>query len=385
MTVLGLVVRLNAYRHSLARRDKSIPETTIGPFKHSREDGRGVAVQVEGMSFKRYDLDFNLRFGGIVSRFDLGFRALWRRTKDVVILPDDDQDGRVNPSEGRFDEALSEARRAQELDPRSHEAGNAVGRVLFVARRYDEALIQFRMRIEMDPNDNRKKLSLLDFQKDHVLEPVVKRSLRRNPRRRDALRHAGQFLVAAMSFPDTHSVGDKSVEGRPCLSDVRREARPEPLLECPEERLPDGFVIVFIDPIAGVASAQRGEGGQERLRAVKSFDRQREHLHQLASLLLNGPLKKRPERGIEFEQTSIEQGGGHIRDGPDLRKARLHQCLLNHIHNHSPYLWRTAPPRPRLRVRRSSPLTCKGGNGKANHSLKEKITDVRPRARATPE
>jgi serine/threonine protein kinase/Flp pilus assembly protein TadD len=62
------------------------------------------------------------------------------------------------PSEGRFDEALSEARRAQELDPLSREAGNAVGRVLFVARRYGEALTQFRMRIEMNPNDGGARL-----------------------------------------------------------------------------------------------------------------------------------------------------------------------------------------------------------------------------------
>src|SRR5262249_6614081 len=135
----------------------------------------------------------------------------------------------------------------------------------------------------------------------------------------------------------THRVGDQSVEGRPGLSDVRREARSEPLLKRPEERLPDGFVIVFIDPVAGMAAAQRGEGGQERLRAVKSFDRQREHIHQLAPLLLQVALKKRPERRVEFEQTGIEQGGGRIRDRPDLRNASLHQYLLNHIHYHSPY------------------------------------------------
>ncbi|HEV2668223.1 MAG TPA: protein kinase, partial [Blastocatellia bacterium] len=45
---------------------------------------------------------------------------------------------------GRFDEALSEARRAQDLDPRSRQAGDAVGRILFLARRYDEAGAQFR-------------------------------------------------------------------------------------------------------------------------------------------------------------------------------------------------------------------------------------------------
>jgi serine/threonine-protein kinase len=54
--------------------------------------------------------------------------------------------------QGRFDEALSEARRAEDLDPRSRQAGEAVGRILFVARRYDEASAQFRMRIQMDPN-----------------------------------------------------------------------------------------------------------------------------------------------------------------------------------------------------------------------------------------
>jgi hypothetical protein len=78
------------------------------------------------------------------------------------------------------------------------------------------------------------------------------------------------------------------------------------LLERPEERLPNGFVIPFIDPIAGVAAAQRGEGGQERLRAVKTFNRHPEHIHQLAPLLLQIALKKRPERGIEFKQTAIE-------------------------------------------------------------------------------
>src|SRR6266542_2504195 len=139
-------------------------------------------------------------------------------------------------------------------------------------------------------------------------------------------------------IPFTHRVGDKSVEGRPGLSDVRREAWTKPLFECPNERFTDGFVIAFTDPIAGMAAAQRGEGGQEGVRAVKPFNRQPDHLHQLAPLLLHVAIKKRPERGIEFEQTAIEQGGGRIRDGPDLRKASLHQCLLNQIHNHSPYL-----------------------------------------------
>src|SRR5262245_56116976 len=127
-----------------------------------------------------------------------------------------------------------------------------------------------------------------------------------------------------------------------------------------------------------MAAAQRGEGGQEGLRAVKPFNRQPDHLHQLAPLFLHVAFKKRPERGIEFEQTAIEQGGGRIRYGPDSRKASLHQCLLNHIHNHSPYF--VAYGICGLRRRRvlgfeagdhrPSPIT--DGNGKADCSLKEK-------------
>src|SRR5262249_22869728 len=31
--------------------------------------------------------------------------------------------------------------------------------------------------------------------------------------------------------------------------------------------------------------------------------------------------------------------GDHLRDWPNLLKATLYQCLLNRIHNYSPYLW----------------------------------------------
>jgi adenylate cyclase len=55
---------------------------------------------------------------------------------------------------------LSEARRAQDLNPLSRQAGDAVGRILFIARRYDEALIQFRMRIQMEPNYGGARLYL---------------------------------------------------------------------------------------------------------------------------------------------------------------------------------------------------------------------------------
>lgn len=51
---------------------------------------------------------------------------------------------------GRLDDAVSEVRRAQELDPLSLVISADVGLVLYFARRYDEALAQFQRTLEMD-------------------------------------------------------------------------------------------------------------------------------------------------------------------------------------------------------------------------------------------
>lgn len=51
----------------------------------------------------------------------------------------------------RFDEALSETKLAQELDPLSANISGSVGWVLFFMGRYDEAIVQFRRTLEMDP------------------------------------------------------------------------------------------------------------------------------------------------------------------------------------------------------------------------------------------
>ena len=53
---------------------------------------------------------------------------------------------------GRFDEAISEMRKAESLDPLSLIISADVADVLFAAHRYDEAIEQGRKAIEMDPN-----------------------------------------------------------------------------------------------------------------------------------------------------------------------------------------------------------------------------------------
>ncbi len=52
----------------------------------------------------------------------------------------------------RFDEAVREAKRAQELEPLSLSINTNLGAVLTTARRYDEAIAQLQKTVELDPN-----------------------------------------------------------------------------------------------------------------------------------------------------------------------------------------------------------------------------------------
>src|SRR6185503_9828163 len=56
------------------------------------------------------------------------------------------------PIFGRFDEAIAEAKRAQQLDPLSLILNENLGDVLLLARRYDEAEAQLRKTLELDPD-----------------------------------------------------------------------------------------------------------------------------------------------------------------------------------------------------------------------------------------
>jgi DNA-binding winged helix-turn-helix (wHTH) protein/TolB-like protein/Tfp pilus assembly protein PilF len=53
---------------------------------------------------------------------------------------------------GRFDEAIAEAKKAQEFNPSSLQHQQVYGVILYLARRYDEAILQLRRVIEVDQN-----------------------------------------------------------------------------------------------------------------------------------------------------------------------------------------------------------------------------------------
>jgi len=64
--------------------------------------------------------------------------------------------------EGRWEEAIAEGKRAQELDPLSVETNRALGSIFYFAGRYEKAIDQYRKTIELDPKDAR----LYDFLAD---------------------------------------------------------------------------------------------------------------------------------------------------------------------------------------------------------------------------
>ena len=53
---------------------------------------------------------------------------------------------------GRFDEALSEIEKAQELDPLSLAINTGVGHVLYLSQQYDKAIEQYKRAVDLDPN-----------------------------------------------------------------------------------------------------------------------------------------------------------------------------------------------------------------------------------------
>jgi tetratricopeptide (TPR) repeat protein len=55
-------------------------------------------------------------------------------------------------NQGRFDEAIVEMRRAQELDPLSAETTKGLGALYFWAGRTDEAIAQYKQALELDPD-----------------------------------------------------------------------------------------------------------------------------------------------------------------------------------------------------------------------------------------
>ena len=75
---------------------------------------------------------------------------------------------------GRFDEAINEAKRAQELEPLSFIGNSHLGWILYLAGRYDEAIAHCKRLLDVDPNffPARRYLGLVYEQKGMYREAI---------------------------------------------------------------------------------------------------------------------------------------------------------------------------------------------------------------------
>jgi DNA-binding winged helix-turn-helix (wHTH) protein/TolB-like protein/Tfp pilus assembly protein PilF len=75
---------------------------------------------------------------------------------------------------GRFDEAIAEAKRAQELEPLSFISNSHLGWILYLAGRYDEAIAHCKRLLDVDPNffPARRYLGLVYEQKGMYKEAI---------------------------------------------------------------------------------------------------------------------------------------------------------------------------------------------------------------------
>src|SRR5205085_8350074 len=63
---------------------------------------------------------------------------------------------------GRFDEAMTQVRRAQEIDPHNRLINGAIGKLYYFMRQYDKALEQYQNLLVLEPNDPNARGSLVN-------------------------------------------------------------------------------------------------------------------------------------------------------------------------------------------------------------------------------
>jgi eukaryotic-like serine/threonine-protein kinase len=105
------------------------------------DDGLGVAHQA--LAYVRFGKDWNwpeaekeFRRAIALSPQDAAFRRFYA---DFL------------KSQGKWEEAIAQSKRAQELDPLSVETNISLGSKYYWARRYDEAIEQYKKTLELDP------------------------------------------------------------------------------------------------------------------------------------------------------------------------------------------------------------------------------------------
>ncbi len=106
------------------------------------DEGSSDAHSALGWQLLSYDRDYSSAEGE------------FQRAIELNASNADAHDGLANyfAIRGQFDQSLTEARKARELDPLSLLLNNELGKMLFYARRYDQAIQQLRFTLDLHPN-----------------------------------------------------------------------------------------------------------------------------------------------------------------------------------------------------------------------------------------
>jgi serine/threonine protein kinase/tetratricopeptide (TPR) repeat protein len=120
---------------------------------------------------------------------------------------------------GRFDEAIREAKRAQELDPLTNDINTTAGWVFYFARNYDEAIKQYRSVIDTDPNFFRshRLLGTSYLQKNQPDEAIAEIQ--------KAVTLSGDSVEEKAYLGYAYAVTGRRAEAQQLMSDLREQAQ----------------------------------------------------------------------------------------------------------------------------------------------------------------
>ena len=133
-----------------------------------------------------------------------------------------------------------------------------------------------------------------------------------------------------------HRRGEQTIYRCPCVLHLGRERAAQSRLERPEERRTDRVVVRVGDPVPGVASSEVLHDGNKSIEMIETLHRGRQHLRQFPVLCGHVRGEHPPQRGIQFEQASVEQRHCVFGNRRERGEAFLHQSLLTRRDHHTP-------------------------------------------------
>lgn len=186
---------------------------------------------------------------------------------------------------GRFAEAITEGRRAEELDPLSLEAKLMTADALYNARRYDEAIEQLKRTIEMDPTYwfAHQRLGLVDAQTGRCAAAIAELQKAR------ALEDAIPENLASLAWG--YAICGKRQEATKLLEDLKERSK---------RRFVTSFDLAFVYAALG-----------DRDRALqwleKTYDERSLFVSWVKTWPLLDPLRSDPRFARVLEKSGFER------------------------------------------------------------------------------